>query len=227
MNEHCQLCRLAAEQPSDGFVNLFGSGSSVTEVLAEKAEFLVILDVAPVRAGHVLVVTRSHQRSFASLWCSVPHSVNAIIEAVLTTLKKATGKSAVVCEHGLGARAIGQAGCVEHAHLHVIPTDGPIVSIFRQAGVGLTLIDDFSRILDGAVDQQYLYLRDSDGSQYAAVHKRFPSQLVRRLVAQQHGELFWSWRDYLDFADAIGTKKTILTGRNIYEQLDKHPLFRR
>ena len=142
-------CRGAS---SDGFDNLFGTNTSVTEVVAEKDDLIVILDVAPVRPGHALIVTRSHERSFASRWRSEPDVINAIIGAVVATLAAATGQSAVVCEHGLGVRSFGPAGCVEHAHIHVIPTDGPLVTMFRQAGVNLKIIEDFGRVLDSAMD---------------------------------------------------------------------------
>ncbi|HET9280613.1 MAG TPA: HIT domain-containing protein [Candidatus Angelobacter sp.] len=210
---------------SDGFATLFGSSAATLEVLAHKDDVSLILDVAPVRPGHLLLVTRSHQRSFVTLWKNKADSVNIILSAVLESLRARTGLSAIVCEHGLGLQSKGQAGCVEHAHIHVIPADRPFISMFRQAGVGLEPIQDFQQILECASEQQYLYLQDADGVRYSAVSTRFPSQLVRRLVAQKYGQIFWSWRDYLDFADMVGTRKTILEGREIYKDIPNHLVF--
>jgi len=208
-------------------VSLFGADHAVPEVLAQTEDFLVVLDVAPVTPGHALVVTRAHERSFAAFWRNAPQRVDAVAQAVVTTLQRATGRSAVVCEHGLGPNAVGHAGCVEHAHMHVIPADTPLLPAFRQAGVDLCEVSDLRQSLDCAIDQQYLYLLDTDSRRYAAVHARFPSQLVRRLVAQKRGDLYWSWRDYVDFAAHVGTKQRIIEGRNMYQHLAAYPVFTR
>lgn len=225
MIENCQLCLPSSGKLSTGFSTLFDPNASVTEVLAATQDFLVILDVAPVVAGHVLIISRTHERSFANLWGSTPALLHEIENAVKEILLDVTGQSAVVCEHGLGLEAKGHAGCVEHAHLQVIPTNAPIVSSFAQVGIDFHEAHNFAKIINCAPQQQYLYLQDIDGRYYIAVHDRFPSQLVRRLVAQRSGEIFWSWRDYVDFADKIGTRERLKEGSRIYSHLKEHPTF--
>jgi len=226
MKADCQLCRFAAGQPSDGFVTLFGKDSCPNEVLVEKGDCLVVLDVAPVVPGHILVVTRLHERSFAAHWRAAEQAVHQLTEAVVKALRETTGKSAIVCEHGLGPAATGQAGCVEHAHLHVIPMSRTIQPLFANAGIDFRPVEDLRYVLECAPDQQYLYLRDADGRRYAAIHHRFPSQLVRRLVAQRQREPFWAWRDYVDFQEKVGTKRRILDGLKMYQGLGEHAVFR-
>lgn len=225
MSGECELCRPARRQASRGLSRLLGTEALELEVLAQTLDFLVILDTAPVTAGHVLIIPRAHERSFARYWSCMPKRVDAIVDAVRATLRHATGQRAVVCEHGLGRLAKGHAGCVEHAHLHVIPAEEPLADSFSRTGVDLRETAQVAELVSRAAHKQYLYLRDADDRQYVAVCPSFPSQLVRRLVAHQHAEVYWSWRDYLDFADQIGTRGRLLAGREVFEGLGSHPIF--
>jgi diadenosine tetraphosphate (Ap4A) HIT family hydrolase len=225
MSNSCQLCCLSSENSSSGFLTLFGSEAYELEVLERTQDLLIILDVAPIVSGHVLIVPRSHERSFARYWSNEAQDIHALEDAVAETIFHATGKSVVVCEHGLGIEARGHAGCIEHAHLHIIPVTAPLYSAFAQTGIEFCEVSEIAPAINLSPKQQYLYLKDIDGRMYIATQDRFPSQLVRRLVAQQYGEMFWSWRDYLDFADKINTRQRIIDGKKFYAHLSTHPFF--
>ncbi|WP_343222193.1 HIT family protein [Methylomonas paludis] len=208
-----------------GGVRALLSAYGLSEIVASTENFLVILDVAPITAGHALVIPRLHEHSLSILWRDLSEKLEQVVSAVVTTLNNETGKAAIICEHGLGSEAKGHAGCVEHAHLHIIPFDYPLLSAFSHAGINFTQTDNLLDITKIPPTQQYLYLRDTDGLQYLAVQEKFPSQLVRRLVATQLGELYWSWRDYLDFSDKIGTKQRIIEGMKLFAHLNQNPVF--
>lgn len=213
VEEPCQMCRAAGGDVTSGFASVVGQDALVgDEVVAFGRTLMLLLDAAPVSVGHSLLVPRQHVRSFAELWCAKPDVLRIIEESVVSLLTRTITPGVVVCEHGLSTHASGSAGCVEHAHLHFIPVDRPIVDCFRLAGVPLTPVRDVCAVLRASDWAQYLYLRDSDGRRYIALRDRFPSQLVRRLVAQESGQLFWSWRDYIDFADVIDTASRLREG---------------
>jgi diadenosine tetraphosphate (Ap4A) HIT family hydrolase len=215
MRTDCQLCLLAIGRTSAGFHELFEASNWADEVVGISGDLMVVLDVAPVVRGHALIVPHAHEKSFARRWVERKPQLSELLTALFQVL----GRRGVVCEHGLGVHSAGAAGCVEHAHLHVIPTEHALREAFRAAGVQLRPVQNPGRSLLEDITDQYLYLRDVDGKEYLATGSRFPSQLVRRLVAQQHGEIFWSWRDYLHFADVIGTRGRIEQGREIYAGL--------
>lgn len=222
MTPGCQLCRAAAGLASDGFVALFNDRAP-DEVVARAGELIVALDVAPVVPGHALILPRAHERSFLRLWTDDADSVHRVVDVMLDTLRKQELGGGIICEHGLGAESITETGCVEHAHLHVIPGSQCLKDAFVRAGVALRRVTDLPAALHADPAKQYIYLRDADGAQYVATHHRFPSQLVRRLVAHQHAEIFWSWRDYIAFADVIGTQERIAKGKRLYTSVSAMP----
>jgi diadenosine tetraphosphate (Ap4A) HIT family hydrolase len=225
MTIYCPLCRVSQGVPTNGFLTLFGVQPPLTEVVGDCGDLIVVLDVAPLTPGHVLVIHRTHIRSFAPIWTGAPNNLHVIDNAVQSVLSRNGRLRTIACEHGLGVEAPGRAGCVDHAHLHIIPTKRSLLQAFRRAGVEFRKLGAYSDEPFCAPHEQYLYLRDCDGNRYVSAAECFPSQLVRRLVAQVHGEIFWSWRDYLDFADVIGTRERIAEGARLLLNLREHPIF--
>jgi diadenosine tetraphosphate (Ap4A) HIT family hydrolase len=215
--ETCQMCRVVAGDVSVGFRSVVANARVGDEVVAAGDDLKLILDAAPVSIGHSLLVPNEHCRSLANIWCSRSDELYAIEDSVMKLLRRTVSPGVIACEHGLAADAPARAGCVEHAHLHFIPVDRPIVSAFIAAGVPMAPVVDVCDRLRASKWTQYLYLRDCDGQRYVAFRDKFPSQLVRRLVAQESKQLFWSWRDYIDFADLIGTSARLRDGMKPYQ----------
>jgi len=92
---------------------------------------LAFMDIAPVNAGHLLVVPRRHSAGLADL----DEDTGARLFNVATRLSRALRRSGVRCEGVNLFLADGEAAFQEvfHAHLHVLP---------RFAGDAFRIVDD-------------------------------------------------------------------------------------
>jgi histidine triad (HIT) family protein len=111
MGTHCIFCDII-------------HGAAEVSVCYEDADAIAFMDIQPVNAGHVLVVSRQHYESFLDL----PHSLGAHLFEVAMQLapaiRKVSGADSmnVIVSSG---EAAGQD--VYHFHIHLIP---------RRAGDG-------------------------------------------------------------------------------------------
>lgn len=102
----CPFCEIAA-------------GRAPAFVLAETSDALAILDIAPVRRGHVLVLPRRHVEDHTS-----PYAREAIaawaepLTEVSAMLVDRLGATGLTCIQANGSSA-GQE--IAHLHVHVIP----------------------------------------------------------------------------------------------------------
>lgn len=76
----------------------------------------VIVDVAPVVEGHLLFVSRGHYRSMRDTGVDL----GALLDQLSSWASRVWGDGEpVLIEHGTGP--LTESGCVEHAHVHVLP----------------------------------------------------------------------------------------------------------
>ncbi|MES9997220.1 HIT domain-containing protein [Desulfovibrio aminophilus] len=114
MSSECIFCRIAA-------------GEIPCAKLYESETILAFLDIAPVRKGHALVVTKAHYPDLWSLPADLGGDLLAAMQAVGQAVVSATGAEGL--NVGMNNRAAaGQV--VPHAHFHLIP---------RNVGDGLAL----------------------------------------------------------------------------------------
>lgn len=85
-------------------------------VLYENKHCMVIPDIAPLVAGHVLIVPRKHIYGIARCDDEI---FRAILQA-LFVVKKRYGDTITIFEHG-SLRSDNAGSSISHAHLHVIP----------------------------------------------------------------------------------------------------------
>lgn len=218
---HCQLCEAIRSGTSPSFRRIMGD-SSTQEIVADWGDKLLLLDIAPVRPGHSIIVSRQHHTSFIEDWSHGGSDLLSFVLEVESVVETVTGEALVVVEHGTGRDAETGAGCVEHAHLHMIPSQAPVVDSFLKLGIPLEPLDDVRWIGSVGNNEHYLYLRDTDGRQYAAMARVIASQLVRRVVAERHGAANWNWRDFVDLAQPLQTHRLIRESATVLEALYQH-----
>jgi len=99
------------------------------EILLENSDALVMIDVRPMCAGHVLVVPRGHESSVRSV---VPNRLKGLMDLATTAarvLERRWGEAGMY-EHGGGPLCRPHLARVSsaHAHLHILPISTDIVS---------------------------------------------------------------------------------------------------
>ena len=92
----------------------------------------------------------------------------------------------VVFEHGSSSPLARGGGCIDHAHLHLLPTDLPFAEL-TSAEDELPAVEGVEglHVLQG--DDPYLFVEGQDGSAFAGKVGRLPGQHLRRRLATQMG----------------------------------------
>lgn len=163
-------------------------------VLAERMvcewdDAYVVSDAHPITFGHLLVISKKHSLSFGEM------SVHALeqlrdsmigIAQVLSTIKS----KVVVFERGNKSENVSGIPSVDHAHFHIIPTDGieDLLPFSKRRGNLLALPDYIVR------GSYYFYWNVSDDVAYWGPASDVPSQFIRKIAADATGGTSWNWR---------------------------------
>lgn len=212
----CPFCSANDKIVSEGFRRVTESwdGQPPTEVIAVSNEFMLIHDAAPVDIGHVLLITKSHVKSFLRYWNEKNLELARFIVAVENELLSTKSRRLVVFEHGMGDNCPTDRQCVEHAHLHLLPLDCELVGDLSELGVEFKELQ-FGELFPNVEDSQYLFLRDTDGSRYIAIDESFPKQALRRVMAKRLNEKFFSWCDVIEFPDKRNIQSRLSSTREL------------
>ncbi|OGY78934.1 MAG: hypothetical protein A3B74_03515 [Candidatus Kerfeldbacteria bacterium RIFCSPHIGHO2_02_FULL_42_14] len=220
------------------FFEIYPALQEKGQIIISSDNFILIPDIAPITADHLLVVPKNHFRSFASLPKSFNEEVEQIVSEAVNKMEKFHPNSEVVAfEHGMGTiddQIIMCGGCgrTEHAHLHILP-----IPKGKDENVGKKLKQTISQYLTGIKSLPlpkldistltgkfpYLYLWSSimDSSLVFiqdSLKITIPSQLIRKLIATEVLKIDekgnrWDWREYIIFNAKQG-EKTLLNTLN-------------
>lgn len=149
-------------------------------------------DVAPLCEGHLLLVSTHHRACFGD-WADDGQAwLTPVRQVIRSLLSEAYGQPLLFMEHG-PARP-GRAGaCIDHAHLHCLPTSLPVrAEVERLLGPGQRLDIDGLRRIHGAGDS-YVYVEDQSGG-HSFVANVLPCQFLRQVVASLEGHEVWRWQ---------------------------------
>jgi diadenosine tetraphosphate (Ap4A) HIT family hydrolase len=170
----------------------------------EGDDVFVVADIAPIVAGHILIVSKHHRTNFWDDWRTTGSELHKIIALYRRFSASHLGKAVVAFEHGVAGSLREERGaCIDHAHVHLAPINGTLLPQAREAGAWLTDWPDARH--QGPEAQCYL-LNDTDGGEYALATEHFESQFFRFVLARHAGSAFWDWKDFIDFRDALGAK---------------------
>ncbi len=109
------------------FYELFPQMESEKQVILETEHHVLLPDIGPLTQDHLLVVSKEHVPSFASLPASRNGDYKSLVTSVLSRMSSLHSESEpVFFEHGVGTvngQFIRCGGCgrTDHAHLHVLP----------------------------------------------------------------------------------------------------------
>jgi ATP adenylyltransferase len=195
----CQLC----DRDSKLFWNM---------PLFESPNFLVLPSLGALVEGWLLLLPKEHFLTFGSLPEALIPEMQDLKNMAVDCVDQHYGRVSVF-EHGPSATA-KRVGCgVDHAHLHIVPTDCDLIraaSPFLPANLSWANADlDTCRHAHAAGDD-YLYVEQPIGSGKLISHCDLGSQIFRRAIASHLGipEKF-SWRENAQLENIERTITTI------------------
>jgi diadenosine tetraphosphate (Ap4A) HIT family hydrolase len=170
-------------------------GDPPSRLIAQTARFAVLADLAPLCAGHVLLVPRSYLPSFGAL----PAEWWPELEQLLARLDEAVSRAfgvPLVLEHGSSSHP-QHSPCVSHAHLHLVPVEADLAPGLRSRGFAPKEVGSLRELSEiAARDCAYICWGSAQGPvQVAEVESRegIPRQYLRRELATILGSEEWDW----------------------------------
>jgi SAM-dependent methyltransferase/diadenosine tetraphosphate (Ap4A) HIT family hydrolase len=150
-------------------------------------------DIAPLAEGHLLISTNSHYLNFGATPEALSGGLVRAKEFVRETFDRCYNSDALFLEHG-PARQKEAGACVDHAHLHCIPSDLDIKQV---------LDEHLEKCMPATIEtlrslwkmsSSYVYCEHlNSGSAYPV--GVVPSQMLRLAIARAFGLNDWRWQD--------------------------------
>jgi diadenosine tetraphosphate (Ap4A) HIT family hydrolase len=190
-DEHpeCRYC--------SGFLTLGASGkqSEFNALILESPNFVVVPTLGHFIPGWCLIVPRLHYACMGALETHLYPEFLSVKSQLETILRSIYG-DVIQFEHG--PCSLGTAGaCVDHAHLHMVPTRADIGAELSSRFMGYPV--DGMTVLASAyrAGRSYLFYENNEGESSMYDVSVLPSQYMRMLLAQELGMLErYDWRSY-------------------------------
>jgi diadenosine tetraphosphate (Ap4A) HIT family hydrolase len=185
----------AAGEPAATQFSAIYEGDPPSRLLAASKHFAALVDLSPLCAGHVLLVTREYLPSFGGIPESQWEELLILVERVRVVVEGVYGHCVVV-EHGSASHP-AHSPCISHAHWHLIPIKVDYVRAMEVIGVEVEAIPEPSALADWATsDRPYLFVDEGDGRLFVGDPGSgfgLPRQFIRREAAAVLGEDDWDW----------------------------------
>ncbi len=213
----CELCAeldpLAPTMPS--ILRELAPGLS-SRVVRTAPGLVAFPSVGPLVEGHLLVSPIRHALSVGHLEHAEAAAFSPFVAGLVRTLRATYGGCVLAFEHGMATESCRGGGCVDHAHLHLVPLPARVA---QEAVQGLTwaprggYVPEARRLL--AAGKPYLYVRAYGLKRGLLVvdAEGFQSQFMRRRIAHALGRGDeYDWNVAPKTGDLVATVRRLAPG---------------
>jgi ATP adenylyltransferase len=175
-------------------------------ILYETKNFLVIPSLGSFVEGYLLIASKEHYLSMASL----PKHLYQELEDVQNRVKEVLTKHyslPLFFEHGPITE--NKAGCcVDHAHIHALPVQIDLVKLVNEE-LSSKQIDTYVDLNE--INYPYLFIEGNEGDkQLFEIDHPVPSQYLRQIIAEQLGfPEKYDWKIHPFVSNLLRTLKTL------------------
>lgn len=203
----CLLCDVVSQEPWVPFCVLFPSQQASSQILLQTPSFTVVPDIGPIVEGYCLIVSNRHLPAISHLTDSELIELQQLRCAVKEAIGHVYGES-VLFEHGEATFTQNAGACIDHAHLHIVPTKKDLAMLFKD--IKFTQMEQSGLWRQLRSGKGYLYYENQQSEAFFAIVDRCAQQFFRRKLAQatNHGTA-WNWRDFIRYADMLNTRDKI------------------
>jgi diadenosine tetraphosphate (Ap4A) HIT family hydrolase len=217
----CVFCRPAAVTNDNITFDNTPKGVATSLIVTETSNFAVVLDIAPIVENHCLLIPKRHLSAFAYLTSRQWDEAEMLLGQMTKTLARMDGFQPSLFEHGTHALSNLPSCCVEHAHIHIVPTEEDLTCKIKEDGFSLIEVGGYNEVSPIIRQTPYLYYRASSQEGHFYNASNMPSQYLRRILADSLGLEIWNWRDYVDLSDFPAVLARLLQNhRTLVEQFE-------
>jgi diadenosine tetraphosphate (Ap4A) HIT family hydrolase len=206
----CIVCDVLDERDDTPARSFMTRNELPSETLASGPSFAAVTDVAPLAPGHILLVTKQHVLAMNRLTKTALAELNAMRMHFSRQLQSLYSLPVIAFEHGLCRKASVQSCGIDHAHLHLLPTDVAMEEAFLN-DFDVARLGQVAEISEATKEKdEYLLLLASSGSVLIAFPQHAASQYFRKTICTLTDREFWNWNDEILLGEAAQRREWIL-----------------
>lgn len=176
---------------------MYGLSVLAKSILWESDTLYLTPSPGTLTTGYLILAPKMHYTSFAQIPSDLLQISWRIVERVRELGQEIGYYSYVLFEHGSGSGHRRGASCIEHAHLHLVPSPNPNqLRESLRSRYDEVLLNAFDELATLDSDWPYVFLATS-GSYYSYATNNIESQFLRRCIAKQFQvDNRWNWKKY-------------------------------
>jgi diadenosine tetraphosphate (Ap4A) HIT family hydrolase len=176
--------------------------------------------------GYVLISSKEHFIGTGDLPDAYRAELAEVVDHTRRVLRDTFHQEPFTFEHGPRVYGFRGGGCIDHAHIHMLPSSDVLDIVAAQTMRQLhedtfTMTSRHPTIAEALKRASDIYDRQRSSYAIAAydefqllleVNFPLPSQFLRRVVARENGNREWNWRKDPDL-DTMAMTMELLAGR--------------
>lgn len=214
IDESCGFCTEFHDIPADNNLlehYIIPHTGLESRIITQTEHFLVVPTLGAFVEGYAMVVSRYHYDCMGKLLPELFPELKELLTNVKHHIRKCYGMGTVCFEHGSISSCNRFGGCINHAHIHIVPCKESLIGQLPNYHMDYRQITDLYELQTFAQrGESYLYFEDIDEQQYSISGDFVISQFFRQLLANSHnvsGE--WDWRSHLNLEKMSKTYTTL------------------
>lgn len=170
-----------------------------SRVITQTEHFRVIPTIGAFVEGYVMVVSLEHYDCAGKIPAACYPELKQLLRDTKEIIRQKYGMETVCFEHGSVSCTNRFGGCINHAHIHVVPCRESLIGQLAEYQMEYRKIDSIDELQPyGQSGCPYLFFEDTDQQQYVITGDFIISQFFRQLLARSHGVPDeWDWRGHL------------------------------
>jgi len=207
-NSECNVCRLCQ------VVNKPEQDREIENTLIDQtAHFQWIPGLGSFVEGYSLIVSKNHVLNTGCFDIDIIDELELFIQKIKKVLRKVYQKGSIVFEHGSMGNRNYAGSCIEHHHIHILPTDLlHIPKVLSDNFVNHGPVDSMKCLIEfNRNHRPYIYYASISGEHNVFEVQVLPRQYLRQVIAAECDRpQDWDWREKA-FIENIKTFVTKLT----------------
>lgn len=157
-------------------------------LILETKNLIIVSDAYPITRGHLLILSKKHLLSFGHASVEERSEVVELVRRIAESFS-GLGCCLVFFEHGNMQENVSGKPSVDHAHIHIIPTNKRVETLFPANRMDMNFMN-----LDNVVKKMayYFFWDVFSGISFSGQDFEIESQFIRRILSSKSNG--WNWR---------------------------------
>lgn len=209
---HCEFCDELEGGINNSFYSISAAKDKLTSrIIRETEYFVAIPGIGSLLPGYILVLPKAHVVNMGQLKFNLFDELESLIIELRHEVHCKLKLKTVIFEHGStnpSDSSLSCGECIEHAHIHICPTNLDINPKFNKNDATTHCIDKLYQLrLWGVNNKPYVFYENLIGARFVfELSKSLPSQYMRKLWANALTVPdYWDWAVFPMYQNIVKT----------------------